>query len=1726
MTNLMSDDGTGQSNGTVLDTAKWTTEGSTAHGGAATYQSTALQFASGNAGGYAGGDRTTRSFNITSVADIEVTGTFTNDGNEPYPQIAVRATTSTVDYSNGYLMALDPVGSTWIVQKVVSFSGTTLGTKTFTISGSTTYGFRFRVIGTSLKARVWTGTEPGTWDIDITDSTFTSAGKAGITVGAGNAAVAHKCTFDNIVVTDGTTSVAFTETTTLADALAVTAAVPFTETGSILDGTLSVSNVLATDTETVTLTDGTLAVTAAVPLAETTTLADALAVTALLATQTETLHVIDGTLGVTAAVPFAETLHVADAFVVGITTTMVETVTLTDGTLDVTAASPMGDVGVLADDLSVESFLPHHDLKTEIEFIPGEWTDVSTYVVAESESTGTFGRPTRYDDVGASTWSTTLRNSGGELTPTNVNSTFFPNVAKGKSFRTSLTYSGQDYPLFHGRITGITLPAVADIQNCVVHLQAADVMADLARKTLLSPFVEESRRQAAIHAAGCDVFPFVPSQVATDTSSIAVASTTFENKGLVFSGGTKLGTMYAMASGNGAGAVKSSSQDTDGALVEGQLTFEIGDNGNGKQTHPVLVVKPQVGFQQFEMFFKVPKDVLPPRYATGTHTVTSGQNWNTIKSTYGMTTADCKFLNPDAYPAALTVGQVLIISNSVDNSEWVLAHFWAGATEVFRVVLGNFNDTVCLAVKKPDNSAAFILNSVNLADERWRKITLYKTGTNKVRFNVNDSPSGAEQTFGVDLTTVNTVFLGGRVTNGQTGQQVQCPPVSLSGVAFQQAVCGVWYWYCLGAPPANITARDRLLELAAYASPVPVTVDVTGDLTAKVCRTPTTGRSVLECLQELARTVLGYLWSDPATGTLLLVNPSSTATPIATVTLEADDDGGTPPQWRDTIDSHPTRVTATCPSGSATSINATAEASGAYKEATLSTCAPTIAVARAVADRAVSTGKSLNLTNLTVDLITAQNPLWGALLPGLRPGALLRVGNIPAVVFGYDTADVAVETWTYSFTVDTATVTMETTPVNESTGGTPILHSFTVTGSEGTQTANTVTVAKPSGVVTGDLLLGIMTCDATGSIAALAPPDVSWTAHGAGGTGDSGFGQVWTKTVTASEPTTYDFTVGGTAGSAVLMSDDFTGSNGAALNSAKWTGAETRTGATRQIQSNAARLNPGTITGYGGRVSMKANIADKADVDLLISVKIANLDTFPQIVLRGDSGVLGQNGYEFRPGAGSGGSRLARVVGYATSGSGTIFGYAPGSIAANTWYKVRFQAIGTTIRAKIWLATDTEPANWGISATDSTFTAAGPIGIGVGGGNATGSTCDFDDAVVSDPNAITSVPEAKVTLLRVSGADTADPILVSPSWTNTPSDTTSHTAADLTIPTGGGLLVDHWHVLTAGSGSGGGGGGSPAAFSFGMSGIDSAADVTNVNTWLTNHSLKAIGHWTDNSVSSQQGAFGIGSGGKFGAWTGILDVAVGGIFSQANGGESGGDTWAHAGSGTYDSRWTTALNNIKTAWGARSAGNLHLRFAHEWNGSFSSWAVNNANAANFVLAFRRFADLAHSIIPGVQVVWSPNDGTSSLTHVDDGYPGSAYVDVIGPDSYNAYPHVNTLAAWNSKINGTDGNGNPVGIESWRQYALGKGKPLALPEFGNPAVDTGGGAGGGDAQFYAEAILAWFHNNGGFGAGQVKYACYFNIGTVGGYAADYLILANGSNGTVHQPLTAAAFRNGA
>jgi len=78
--------------------------------------------------------------------------------------------------------------------------------------GASLWEMRILVAGDSIKARVWQGTEPGTWDFDLTDATHTSGV---ISLGSINGAdgIAKPVTWDNLVVTASTAFVEIVDAT-------------------------------------------------------------------------------------------------------------------------------------------------------------------------------------------------------------------------------------------------------------------------------------------------------------------------------------------------------------------------------------------------------------------------------------------------------------------------------------------------------------------------------------------------------------------------------------------------------------------------------------------------------------------------------------------------------------------------------------------------------------------------------------------------------------------------------------------------------------------------------------------------------------------------------------------------------------------------------------------------------------------------------------------------------------------------------------------------------------------------------------------------------------------------------------------------------------------------------------------------------------------------------------------------------------------------------------------------------------------------------------------------------------------------------------------------------------------------------------------------------------------------------------------------------------------------
>lgn len=103
-------------------------------------------------------------------------------------------------------------GSTLRIGKWVAGAFSSLASVSFSYSADTYYWMRFRVEGTALKVRIWTGRpedEPEIWDINTTDSSLTTSGWAGMFGTTSNADFDVNIDFDYFAVATGGDSAAF-----------------------------------------------------------------------------------------------------------------------------------------------------------------------------------------------------------------------------------------------------------------------------------------------------------------------------------------------------------------------------------------------------------------------------------------------------------------------------------------------------------------------------------------------------------------------------------------------------------------------------------------------------------------------------------------------------------------------------------------------------------------------------------------------------------------------------------------------------------------------------------------------------------------------------------------------------------------------------------------------------------------------------------------------------------------------------------------------------------------------------------------------------------------------------------------------------------------------------------------------------------------------------------------------------------------------------------------------------------------------------------------------------------------------------------------------------------------------------------------------------------------------------------------------------------------------------
>ena len=237
----------------------------------------------------------------------------------------------------------------------------------------------------------------------------------------------------------------------------------------------------------------------------------------------------------------------------------------------------------------------------------------------------------------------------------------------------------------------------------------------------------------------------------------------------------------------------------------------------------------------------------------------------------------------------------------------------------------------------------------------------------------------------------------------------------------------------------------------------------------------------------------------------------------------------------------------------------------------------------------------------------------------------------------------------------------------------------------------------------------------------------------------------------------------------------------------------------------------------------------------------------------------------------------------------------------------------------------------------------------------------------------------------------------------------------------------------------------------------------------------------------------------------LLDAWAGTPYTVALGmgmiPEDGSASLQACAAGAYTSHWQAFGRNIAAS---DLADRTVVRLGWEFNGDWYAWSAYDPDA--YAGCWRSIVSAVERYAPGLRWDWTVNRGSSqSLDDPRDAWPGDAFVDVVGVDSYDMWPGVVDAADWDEHLNGQ------FGLQCWADFARAHGKQLSVPEWGVYPGPASSGANGGDNPFYVEQMVEFFRSVGP----DLAYEAYFN--EPASYIAASLV------GPVQNPQAAEAYR---
>lgn len=152
--------------------------------------------------------------------------------------------------------------------------------------------------------------------------------------------------------------------------------------------------------------------------------------------------------------------------------------------------------------------------------------------------------------------------------------------------------------------------------------------------------------------------------------------------------------------------------------------------------------------------------------------------------------------------------------------------------------------------------------------------------------------------------------------------------------------------------------------------------------------------------------------------------------------------------------------------------------------------------------------------------------------------------------------------------------------------------------------------------------------------------------------------------------------------------------------------------------------------------------------------------------------------------------------------------------------------------------------------------------------------------------------------------------------------------------------------------------------------------------------------------------------------------------------------------GDYNGRWRS-FGQALTRYGF---GDSIIRLGWEFNGDWYRWSAGDPEA--FVGCWRQVVDTVRRDAPELLWDWGVSRGAAGgLADPRRAYPGDAYVDFVGVDSYDHWPAATSYAVFAADHAGRQNQG----MGFWADFARSHGKLLSVPEWGNRTIgqDVGG-----------------------------------------------------------------------